>query len=583
MKLIGGGDGSQRQHTSVTDEDISSYYNNVFKIKLPSSTSTSTYQFNFHERSSFPSLHPKILASTSYNKSYKNSSTITKNIFVRKYPVFLSIILLLWVLYLILPKGLRQLICKAYPKRYAVSKDPNRTIRNANTVKVVGLGNHYKDDDERVSGSELSSTLTDRLSSVPNFPKRCSMRDEIQRATLTRRQLLMKRSDSGITSARLNILPAGSSDLSSNPSSGFRSWSGSSSEIHFHLPPSTTENEGLLPLMPKPIRRQLINDSKGSGEEIKVSPQSINSETSEEESMAEGNNLALSSITQPLFFGRSNKQVVGHAADVPFVPYTPLPQRYKIGAFVVSSPTTHQNITEASSPHHPDTSSGHIVRSHLLISSTMKSLREPGVRLNAHGTQCEPRRIWIHFNPDREQLIWRAESLLEECLYPNEVTFGQVHEIPVRDILYVDVGKTTTALRLLSDFMATESDCFSLLTKNGSLDLQAGNQLERDALVSCFCLILDTVACEIENEGTKLVIRKSWRDLYNATLSSSKSSFTKTERIRYNSRCSQFKDEEVGRTQIGITTPGSSGTEVFCGMGSGIQSTSTSGIFTDIE
>ena len=47
---------------------------------------------------------------------------------------------------------------------------------------------------------------------------------------------------------------------------------------------------------------------------------------------------------------------------------------------------------------------------------------------------------------------------------------------------------------------------FSILTKNGSLDLTAGNKLERDALISCMCLVLDTV-----NAGDG---GKNWRDLH---------------------------------------------------------------------
>ena len=43
------------------------------------------------------------------------------------------------------------------------------------------------------------------------------------------------------------------------------------------------------------------------------------------------------------------------------------------------------------------------------------------------------------------------------------------------------------------------------MTQNGSLDLQASSKLERDALVSCFSMILDDVHTE------------DWRAIYEAT------------------------------------------------------------------
>lgn len=143
------------------------------------------------------------------------------------------------------------------------------------------------------------------------------------------------------------------------------------------------------------------------------------------------------------------------------------------------------------SPFHPDTTSNHKVPSEMVLSSTLTSLREPGIRLYAHGTQCMPRRIWIQLNVHQEVIEWRTEDSNKNT--PNGVRLGPKHYIPLSDVLFVDVGKTTAALRMLSEQEVRSDLCLSILTRNGSLDLRVGSKLERDSLVSCFCLILDTL------------------------------------------------------------------------------------------
>ena len=69
--------------------------------------------------------------------------------------------------------------------------------------------------------------------------------------------------------------------------------------------------------------------------------------------------------------------------------------------------------------------------------------------------------------------------------------------------MYVDVGKQTTALRRVENASISERLCLSLLTNEGSLDLQASSPQERDALVNCFSLVLDEVHAQ------------NWRDVYH--------------------------------------------------------------------
>lgn len=75
-----------------------------------------------------------------------------------------------------------------------------------------------------------------------------------------------------------------------------------------------------------------------------------------------------------------------------------------------------------------------------------------------------------------------------------ELKLGKLHQVPLSHIMYVDIGKQTTALRRVENAAVSEALCFSLLTKEGSLDLEANSPRERDALVQCFSLVM---ACSI--------------------------------------------------------------------------------------
>ena len=160
------------------------------------------------------------------------------------------------------------------------------------------------------------------------------------------------------------------------------------------------------------------------------------------------------------------------------------------------------------SPSHPSISR---IPSDKIIDESMKRLRARGIRLVAHGVQCNPKRVWIRFDDDTMSLTWQTE-------FPRRVTDsagasslvlmrGSLHKIAMPNVLYIDVGKRTSAFLKTDDKTVPESCCFSLLTQNGSLDLQANSNLERDSLVSCFSLILDQV-----HEG-------NWRAMYEESSS----------------------------------------------------------------
>jgi hypothetical protein len=146
------------------------------------------------------------------------------------------------------------------------------------------------------------------------------------------------------------------------------------------------------------------------------------------------------------------------------------------------------------SPKHPSIER---VPDNSILSETMSRLKGRGIRLIAHGVQCEPKKVWVKLDEDTFSLTWQTEFPRRVPNQLGEVSIvlmrGSMHRIALPNVLYIDVGKKTSALSKPENERVPDSFCFSLLTQNGSLDLQTNSTLERDALVSCFSMILDQV------------------------------------------------------------------------------------------
>jgi len=186
----------------------------------------------------------------------------------------------------------------------------------------------------------------------------------------------------------------------------------------------------------------------------------------------------------------------------------------------MSSPTHSPPRTNASSrrrpsnppsPEHPALKK---IPPNKIIAETMARLQGRGIRLVAHGVHCDPKRVWIRLQDETEEggsgepcVTWQTEFPRRVPNQSGQVSIvlmrGSLHRIPLKQILYIDVGKKTQALQLTKG--VADAVCLSLLTQNGSLDLQANSKLERDSLVSCFSMILDDVHEE------------DWRALYEAS------------------------------------------------------------------
>ena len=139
----------------------------------------------------------------------------------------------------------------------------------------------------------------------------------------------------------------------------------------------------------------------------------------------------------------------------------------------------------------------------VVVSAAMQQLRSPGVLIVAHGSRGRPKTVRLQLTDTA--ITWRTENRKKK--------WGKLHAVPLQAVMYVDVGKQTTALRRVENAAVSEALCFSLLTKEGSLDLEASSVQERDALVSCFSLVLDEVHAQ------------NWRDIYRGPSSDMPSSF----------------------------------------------------------
>ena len=165
-----------------------------------------------------------------------------------------------------------------------------------------------------------------------------------------------------------------------------------------------------------------------------------------------------------------------------------------------------RKVARPPSPDHPAVKK---IPPNRIIAETMGRLQGRGIRLVAHGVHCDPKRVWIRLDDDTQSVSWQTEFPRRVPDQSGQVSIvlmrGSMHRIALCNVLYIDVGKKTNALQRMDDVKVPEVCCLSLLTQNGSLDLQANSKLERDALVSCFSMILDDVHDE------------DWRALYEAS------------------------------------------------------------------
>ena len=144
-----------------------------------------------------------------------------------------------------------------------------------------------------------------------------------------------------------------------------------------------------------------------------------------------------------------------------------------------------------------------------------KLKQPPGIKLIAHGTKCKPRPVWITLhcaNIDQQQspelkeyydcLTWRAE--IKSNSATSKKKLGNLRKVELHNILGIELGKRSTALRRPQTTNSVkENDCFSLLTKTGTLDLQVvgidSSTAEEVRAAFITCLALSMIASKKVN------------------------------------------------------------------------------------
>jgi hypothetical protein len=148
-----------------------------------------------------------------------------------------------------------------------------------------------------------------------------------------------------------------------------------------------------------------------------------------------------------------------------------------------------------------------------IIHQKLSTLRNQGVLIVAHGSRGKPKTVRLQLTPTA--ITWRTETQKRRVpgsSFSKDIKLGKLHAVNLSDIMYVDVGKQTTALKRVENKSLPENLCFSLLTKEGSLDLESSSARERDELVGAFSLVLD----DVHNQSNL-----NWRD--NQTLGGGRS------------------------------------------------------------
>lgn len=350
------------------------------------------------------------------------------------YTTFLGISLVLFVCYLILPKGFRFQYCRAQRRRYARSKGTSKELQQWIDATTAAKNNP----------KSLSEVMQQRRFLVEEVLD--DTRDEGIKA---RKHSPLRRQASPLPPSTMKRL-----SMSSSPASGRRSVA-FDSPTGFRSANTTSTNFG---------SRGYDSSSYSGGRDDKY---------------ANSGKVSLGSIVTKESSGTT---------------YTPKSWSFSAREAPLEAPPSPKHPAIAGTPQAD------------IVQETMLRLKGRGIRLVAHGVQCEPKRVWIRLDEDTTSVTWQTEFPRRVPTNTGEVSIvlmrGSLHKIALPNVLFIDAGKKTTALKKRANKNVADHLCFSLLTQNGSLDLQANSLLERDSLVACFSLVLDTIHTQ------------DWRKLY---------------------------------------------------------------------
>ena len=261
---------------------------------------------------------------------------------------------------------------------------------------------------------------------------------------------------------------------------------------------STGEKYGLVPSLQQQLHAEWRQQHGGGGDSI---ASFLDAQTPP--GRYDGESLQSSIITGTTVVGGASLQSYGPTDQLPY-------QHLGAQRIGVQKRTPHMKSGRGPTQREIGSASGSYggpspARSHVslidnenevVVSATMQELRDPGIMLVAHGSKGKPKNVKLRLTVN--SIAWRTETLRkpkdgEPAPEKRGIKHGKLHQVPLTQIMYVDVGKQTTALRRVENAAINDNCCFSLLTNEGSLDLESKSSRERDALVSAFSLVLDEV------------------------------------------------------------------------------------------
>jgi len=466
-----------------------------------------------------------------------------------RYTEFVFSLLLIWVLYLLVPRGLRVTYCGAYPKRYSWSSRIKRkrkqiilqrqsatNINNTNTTagytyymngapttlpsppSLIPIKHTPNSGNLSVAAPSTYVSLDPfHIGDINNYTNATTAK------TTNRKEQQFKHQQQDDDFDLIQI-----HTHNRNHGTGDTIPTGDEEElIHFQSPPSivahssTNNNAGTGP-SPK-TAAAITTLSPPSSSRYNTAIQSTgllkpNPIQTQDSLQLSSNTGTMSTTILPPLSTKSGRSTPTFNSAISTTNNNNNNNNF---------PSLQPNLTfTTTSIIYPSNSSTIAFHDEIAISTTMQRLRDVGVLVNAHGSKGKPKSVRLSLKENA--IVWRTEIIKKatssssggpQQQEKDKLKVGKEHQVPLTDILYVDVGKQTTALRRMENASIDESLCFSLLTKEGSLDLESTSMEERDALVSCFSLILDEVHKSIGGE------QGSWRDIYRAPSSDLPSSF----------------------------------------------------------
>lgn len=111
--------------------------------------------------------------------------------------------------------------------------------------------------------------------------------------------------------------------------------------------------------------------------------------------------------------------------------------------------------------------------------STFTSVMQHGINVMLH-TAKGPKQIQLTMDDTTSTLKWNSAKMFAR----------KKNELQLSRVLFIELGKQTNNFHLASAKVTADDLCFSLVTQDSTLDIEASSKVERDALAQGFAIML---------------------------------------------------------------------------------------------